>query len=89
MNRLQTDFLFARPSFLSGVARILDLFGVFDSYNLSRTPEEADARAMYSDWRIVGQDIFDASDTFGTKTDPADHQPSEKDDKQLQLFASR
>ena len=64
MNRLRTDFLFARPSFLSGMARVLDLFGVFDSYNESRSTEEADARAMYADWRVVGQDIYDASTTF-------------------------
>ena len=30
-----TDFLFAKPSFLSGVARVLDLFGTFDSTTLA------------------------------------------------------
>lgn len=64
MNRLQRDFLFGRPSFLSGAARVLDLFGVFDSYDQSNTPDEADFRAMYSDWRIVGQDIMHAAETL-------------------------
>jgi len=53
-----SDILFARPSTASGVARVLDLMGVFDSYNSSSTPEEADARAMFSDWRAVGRDLF-------------------------------
>ena len=54
------DFLFARPSFLSGVARTLDLFGQFDEYNQSTTGEIADARAMYSDWRAVGEELHSA-----------------------------
>lgn len=57
---LRTDFLFALPSFLSGVGRICDLWGVFDSYNTSSTQGEADTWALYSDWRITGQDLRDA-----------------------------
>lgn len=53
----RTDILFARSSFLSGVARVLDIFGTFDRYNVSRTPEEADARAIASDWQMVGYDL--------------------------------
>ncbi len=48
------------PSFWSGVARLVDLWGVFDGYNESRTPAEADARAMYADWAVTGGDISDA-----------------------------
>lgn len=88
MNRLQTDFLFGRPSFLSGVARVLDLLGVFDSYNQSRSPEEADACAMYSDWRIVGQDIMDAAERFDSEEKLADP-PHSNDQRQLPLFASK
>lgn len=57
--KIQTDFLFAQPSFVSGMARTLDLFGVLDEYNYSSNPSEADAKAMASDWLIVGQDILD------------------------------
>lgn len=64
MDRLCTDFLFARPSFLSGIARVLDIFGIFDSYNQSRNGQEADAIAIRSDWAMVGQDITDACSTF-------------------------
>lgn len=58
-SRIQTDFLFARPSFLSGLARVLDVFGTFDSYNESRSGDEADIKAMFADWRITGQDLQD------------------------------
>jgi hypothetical protein len=58
--KVQTDFLFAQPSFASGAARSLDLWGTFDDYNQSETPAEADAKAIAADWCVVGQDIYDA-----------------------------
>jgi hypothetical protein len=58
--KVKSDFLFAQPSFASGAARSLDLWGQFDDYNISATPEEADAAAIASDWIIVGQDLCDA-----------------------------
>ena len=57
---MRTDYLFAAPSFSSGVARLLDLFGGFDDYNDSPDAAAADARAMYSDWRVTGEDLADA-----------------------------
>lgn len=61
---VSTDFLAAQPSFWTGVARLVDLFGVFDSYNESRDPAEADARAMYADWAVVGQELANACRAF-------------------------
>ncbi len=58
--RSRTDFLFAQPSFISGVARLVDFGCVFDLYNYSRTPVEADVRASVSDWLNVGDDICEA-----------------------------
>jgi hypothetical protein len=60
MGKVKTDFLFAQPSFASGVARTLDLWGTLDDYNISATPSEADAKALTADWLVVGQDIADA-----------------------------
>ncbi|MCY4027530.1 MAG: hypothetical protein OXH75_14625 [Acidobacteria bacterium] len=57
---MRTDHLFALPSVWSGAARVLDLFGVFDTYNDSPNDALADSRALYSDWHIVGQDLADA-----------------------------
>jgi len=59
-----SDFLFAMPSFWSGVARTLDLGSTFDSYNESRTPQEADSRALHADWKAVGHDLRDSMRTF-------------------------
>jgi len=52
-----TDFLFAMPSFVGGMASVLDLGATLTVYNECRTGEEADARAMACDWRVVGEDI--------------------------------
>ena len=60
------------------MARVLDLFGVFDSYNESSTPEKADAVAIYADWRITGQDIYRAAAEF-------EKELSEAQSKQLPL----
>jgi hypothetical protein len=49
--------LFATPSFLTGAARLVDIGGVFDKYNSSRSEEEADSRALASDWSVVGDDL--------------------------------
>ena len=57
-----SDFLFARPSILEGVARILDLGATMQEYNQSGSPAEADARAIYSDFKAVGNDISTAVD---------------------------
>lgn len=60
-----TGFLFAHPSFLQGVASAVDLGGTLIEYNNSRTPQEADARAIASDWAITGKDIRAAAENFG------------------------
>jgi hypothetical protein len=57
---VRPDFLFAAPSWLSGIARTLDLAGQFDEYNDSPNEDIADARAMFCDWRVVGDTIVEA-----------------------------
>ena len=44
-----SDYLFAQPSFLEGVARNLDLLGTLEVYNTSNTAEDADRRAQRED----------------------------------------
>jgi len=53
-------FLFGSLGFFEGMARALDLGGTMVVYNDSPTPEEADNRALDSDWRAVGHDIESA-----------------------------
>lgn len=52
-----SSFLFARPSFVEGVARLLDFADTLDDYNYSPSPEAADFYAFANDWRAVGEDI--------------------------------
>jgi hypothetical protein len=61
---------------LSGVARVLDPFGGFDAYNDSTTSEEADTRAMYSDWRMVGHDLDRAIVCWRDGPGKRAHQPA-------------
>jgi hypothetical protein len=73
-NAMDTDFLFATPSLWSGMARMLDIYGQFDSYNASETEETADAKALYSDFRMIGQDLKHAIESLSTDKDaPVDH----------------
>jgi len=61
----KSGFLYATPSFISGAARALDLYGTFDKYNSSSTEREADSKAMWADWSIVGGDIFGVMKQLG------------------------
>ena len=51
-----------RPSFQSGVARLLDLFGQYDVYDDGLTPAQSDAIAIQSDWTAVERDMSDSSE---------------------------
>lgn len=90
MNKTRSDFLFARPSFVSGAARLLDLYCLYDLYNNSPTEREADYKAALSDWRVVGQDIliamrqFDSSLQSGSRAD-SDEDPC-RSERQMSLF---
>jgi hypothetical protein len=83
-SRVTSDFLVAQPSFVSGVARLFDLYGLYDAYNMSRTAGEADYKALLSDWCIVGQDIQDAMTAFECSL-PA----QSREAAQFELFATR
>lgn len=61
---MRPDFLFAMPSWLTGASRSLDLAGQFDEYNESPAGEQADAKALFADWRVVGESIFEALMVF-------------------------
>lgn len=52
-----TFYLYARPSFIEGVARLFDFGAALQEYNYSESPAEADGRAAYSDWLAVGDDL--------------------------------
>ena len=56
------------PSWMSGIARTLDISGQFDHYNDSPAGDIADSRALLSDWRVVGDTILDAVRAFRGET---------------------
>jgi hypothetical protein len=64
INKVKSDFLVAAPSFASGAGRLLDWYGLYDSYNVSRNGQEADFKAMFADWRMVGEDLNNAMVEF-------------------------
>jgi hypothetical protein len=64
-----TDYLYARPSFIGGMAKVLDLGDTLTMYNASRTPAEADYRATKCDWAVVGKDLRDSVERFAQDYD--------------------
>ncbi len=52
-----SSILFARPSFIEGAARALDLGNTLFEYNRSETGEMADTYALSADFRQIGEDI--------------------------------
>jgi len=73
MNKFNDDtcFLFADPSFLSGFATVLDAGGKLLTYNESKNGQEADNRALASDWAIVGNHIKHAAEALEKEKEAA------------------
>jgi hypothetical protein len=63
-----TDYLYAQPNFIGGMARALDLGDTLTEFNRSITDEEADMIAIKSDWMAVGRDISVAMVEVDAKT---------------------
>jgi hypothetical protein len=53
----RSTILFSIPSFWRGLAASIDIGNTLTIYNDSETAEEADYKAIYSDWSAVGGDI--------------------------------
>jgi hypothetical protein len=63
MNGL-TDYGYAMPSFLSGMARALDLGAQFTEFNWSEDPVERDEIAVFSAFRAVGLELMAACSRY-------------------------
>jgi hypothetical protein len=50
-------FLFAGFGFFEGMGRVVDLTGTMVDYNGSPTINEADNRALNSDWQAISDDF--------------------------------
>lgn len=58
--RYRSDFLFAKGSILLGMGNVLTIAGRYHGFNYSESGEEADFKAIESDFGVIGQDITDA-----------------------------
>jgi hypothetical protein len=54
-------YVSALPSFLTGVARLFDFWGLFSPQT---TGQISDSRALSSDWRAIGHDIHKAARSY-------------------------
>lgn len=69
-----TTFLFARPSWLEGIARLLDFGNTLQVYNTSADPDEADAAAIALDWNAIGDDMRRAVQEITQARAAGDHE---------------
>lgn len=60
----RSTFLFATPSFLEGIARLVDFGGGLQEFNSSEDEAQADARATAQDWAAVGDDLRAAAKAY-------------------------
>lgn len=61
-----SDYLFARPSLMVGIARNIDLFGTLSDYDTAPSPLEADMQAHINDVASLRKDMSNAIDeVFG------------------------
>lgn len=67
-----SGFLYAAPSTLEGVGRLIDFGNTLTEWNQSLSGEQADALALFADWRAVGADFYS---TLTQLAPPADRDP--------------
>ena len=54
---IMSDFLFAMPKTVDGIASVIVLFGVYNVYNNSVSELEADRRAFTADMQALQRDM--------------------------------
>ncbi|MEI6533556.1 MAG: hypothetical protein WCO06_07020 [Candidatus Roizmanbacteria bacterium] len=62
---IQSSQIYRQPSFLKGIARIFDLFGVLDRSQTQCEEQMVDYTASKRDWNIIGNDISRALNRYG------------------------
>lgn len=60
-----TSYLFSTSSFLTGAGSVINLAGNYFSFNYSTSGNEADRKAIDSDFFMVGQDCWSAFEEIG------------------------
>lgn len=57
-------YLTAPATVWSGAARLFDFGNTFDSYNRTEHPSEADGLAIFWDWVMVGNALWQAASDY-------------------------
>ena len=57
VKRYRTNVLFSRPSFISGLGSVINVAGNYFEFKYSNSGEEADRKALESDWDVIGDDL--------------------------------
>ena len=65
----RNDFLFSMPSFFKGMGSVLNIGGSYSDFNLPANPQKVDAKAIKSDWDIIGQDFRDVINEYESSLD--------------------
>lgn len=60
----RSDHLFVRGSFIAGMGSLLGIFSPYFTFNYSESAQEADNRALESDFGVVGDDIRSVLNAF-------------------------
>ncbi len=68
-----TTFLFARPSFLEGMARVFDIGGTLNVYNTSLNGPQADRLALRADIAALRQDVAIAREQMRQHAESQSH----------------
>ncbi len=55
--RYKSNLLFPRTNFLVGMGSVFNISGNYFRFNYSKSSEEADLKALESDWGVIGEDI--------------------------------
>lgn len=74
-----SSFLFANPSYISGMANVLDIGATSANiYNASNSAEEADYIALRNDWFATGNDLRVAIDKYVSILSPEEERSSQE-----------
>ncbi len=64
LNIYRSDFLFPESNFLIGVGSLGNVRGNYYDFNFSESAEDADYKAILSDWGTIGLDLLAAANGY-------------------------
>lgn len=62
--KYRAGFSFPKNNFFLGLGSVLNIAGAYFNYNYSKSEKEADYKAMYSDWKNIGDDFKVSKEKF-------------------------